>query len=87
MFTKSHAVAGHPEHHRVAHSVEALLAVGLAALGVAVIVAVAGFLTGSWMLGAATFPALLILTLVVGVYAMGRNAKHDDPDQEIHDIE
>lgn len=89
VLTRTHAVAGpgHPEHHRVAHSFEALMAIGIVVAGIAAVVGIIGFLTGSWMLGSATFPALLILTVIIGIFAMGRGAKHDDPTKEVHDVD
>jgi membrane protein implicated in regulation of membrane protease activity len=66
---------------------EALIAIGLIVAGIAVTVGIIGFLTGSWMLGSATFPALVILLVILGIFAVGRNAKHEDPNRELHDIE
>lgn len=86
---RTHAVAGpgHPtEHHRVAYSVETIVAVGLFLAGIACAVAVVGFLTGSWLLGSAALPALMILVVLYGLWTIGRG-KHEDPNRELHDIE
>lgn len=75
------------EHHRIAYSVEAIVALGLVVAGVAAAVAVVGFFTGSWLLGSAGLPALMILMVLYAIWTVGRGAKHEDPDRELHDIE
>lgn len=79
---------GHPsEHHRIAYSVEAIVGLGLIAAGIAAAVAVVGFFTGSWLLGSAGLPALMILVILYAIWTVGRGGRHDDPDRELHDIE
>ncbi|WP_125569202.1 hypothetical protein [Nocardioides baekrokdamisoli] len=88
--TRTHAVAGpgHPaEHHRIAYSVEAIVGIGLVVAGVAAAVAVVGFFTGSWLLGSFGFPALMILVVLYAIWTVGRGARHEDSDKELHDIE
>lgn len=90
MHTRTHAVAGPgqpAEHHRVAYSVEAIIALGLVAAGIACAVAIVGFFTGSWLLGSAGLPALMIIVVLYGIWSVGKNAKHEDPNAELHDIE
>lgn len=90
MQMRTHAVAGpgHPaEHHRIVYSVETIIGLGLVVAGLAAVVAVVGFFTGSWLLGSAAFPALMIIVVLYALWTIGKGAKHDDPDAELHDIE
>lgn len=89
MQMRTHAAGpGHPaEHHRIAYSVEAIVALGLVAAGIAAAVAVVGFLTGSWLLGSAGLPALMILVVLYAIWTVGRGGKHENQDKELHDID
>lgn len=88
MQLRTHAVAGPgTEHHRIAYSVEAIVGLGLIVAGIACAVAVVGFFTGSWLLGSAGLPALMILVVLYGIWTVGKGAKHEDPNAELHDIE
>lgn len=54
----------------------------LIAIGAVVLVALIGFVTGHWILGGATFPALLLVTLGIGFYTFYSPAAEDHTDSE-----